>query len=273
MTPSADPAVPPALDAIRAAVRDRPRDVLVGLDVDGTLAPIVARPEDSRAVDGAAEAVRRLGQLGVRVAFVTGRPALQAVALLDLRDGDPVTVLGHYGMQRWRAGRLDSPPVAPGIATARDALPELLADAPAGVHVEDKEHSLVVHTRPAADPAGAAAALAGPLGELAACTGLELVPGRAVLELRPPGVDKGGALRDVARDAAAAVYVGDDVADLAAYDALRELAASGVATLAVASVDPEVADHDPQVAAAADLVLAGPRAVVAWLADLADCAV
>jgi trehalose 6-phosphate phosphatase len=259
---------PAAVDRIGTALREQPSDCLVALDVDGTLAPIVARPEDARALPAAAEAIRRLGRLGARVALVTGRPALQAVDLVGLSDGDPVTVMGHYGLQRWRAGRLDSPPVDPGVERARAALPDLLAAAPDGVHVEDKEHALVVHTRPAADPAAALVALRDPLTRLAAETGLELVPGRAVLELRPAGSDKGGAVRELAADATAVVYVGDDVADLAAYSVLRELAAHGVATLAVASVAPDLPDHDERVARAADLVLPGPSAVVAWLAEL-----
>jgi trehalose 6-phosphate phosphatase len=261
---------PTALDRIRAVLHDHPAGCLIALDVDGTLAPIVARPEDARALPEAAEAIRRLGRLGARVALVTGRPARQAVDLVGLHDGDPVTVLGHYGMQRWRAGRLESPPVDPGVERARAALPDLLADAPDGVHVEDKEHALVVHTRPAADPAAALEALRGPLTGLADDTGLELVPGRMVLELRPKGVDKGGAVRELAEAAEAVVFVGDDVADLAAYAVLRELAAGGTPTLAVASVDPDVSDHDGRVAAAADLILSGPQAVVHWLEKLTN---
>lgn len=259
----------PELQAIREAVRQDPAGCLIALDVDGTLAPIVARPEDARAVPGAAEAIRRLGERGVGVALLTGRPAAQAVELVGLSPGDPVTVLGHYGMQRWEAGRLVSPEVAPGVQQARKELPGLLAGAAEGVHLEDKEHSLVVHTRPAADPAAAVAALQPALEALAGRTGLELVPGRAVLELRPPGVDKGSALREAAEGARCVVYVGDDVADLMAYDALRDLARGGMRTLAVASVDPALADHDPRVAGAADVVLAGPSAVVSWLEELA----
>jgi len=139
------------------------------------------------------------------------------------------------------------------------------------VHVEDKHHSLVVHTRPAADPAGTLAELTPRLRSLAADTGLETVPGRFVLELRPPGVDKGAALRRIVSsyDARAVVYVGDDVGDLAAFDTVAALRSESVPGLTVASVDPELDDAPRELAERADLVLAGPRAVVAWLTALA----
>ncbi len=242
-------------------------DALIALDVDGTLAPIVARPEDAVAVAGAADALRALAGAGARVGLLTGRPVEQALGIVGLDDGDSIAVLGHYGVQRWEAGRVQSPPVAPGVEVARRELPRLLRAAPAGVRVEDKEHALVVHARQTDDPAAALAALEPSLAELAQRTGLELLQGRAVLELRPPSGDKGGALTELVERAAArfVVYVGDDVADLAAFSALRDIGTAGRRVLAVASIDPNLQDTDPRLAAEADLVLSGPSAVVEWL--------
>jgi trehalose 6-phosphate phosphatase len=134
-------------------------------------------------------------------------------------------VLGHYGLQRWSGGRLDSPPASPAIDQARRALADVVAGAPEGVHLEDKEHSLVVHTRPAADPAAALAGLHPQVAQIAASLGLEVVPGRFVVEVRPPGVDKGLAVRRLVEqlDARVALYVGDDLGDLPAYDAVESL--------------------------------------------------
>ncbi|HEY0937253.1 MAG TPA: trehalose-phosphatase, partial [Trebonia sp.] len=93
-------------------------------------------------------------------------------------------------------------------------------------------------------------------------------PGRMVLELRPPGMDKGAALRKLAaeRGARSVLYCGDDLGDLAAFAALRELRASGIPGCAVASQSAE----SPRVAEAADLVVDGPPGVVRLLAALAD---
>jgi trehalose 6-phosphate phosphatase len=249
-----------------------PARSVVAVDFDGTLAPIVERPEDARPAAGAVEALVALAGSVGRLAVVTGRGAEDVVRLGGLDRVDGLRVLGHYGLEQWCAGELTSPQPAPGVAEVRRRLPEILADAPEGVHVEDKAHSLVVHTRPAADPAAALALLAPTLQSLADETGLETVPGRFVVELRPPGVDKGGALRRIVStyDARAVVYVGDDLGDLAAFDAVASLRSEGaVPGVTVASVDPSLDDSPRELAERADLVLAGPSGVVEWLTSLA----
>jgi trehalose 6-phosphate phosphatase len=255
-----------------AAMLAGPRAAVVAVDFDGTLAPIVTRPEDARPVDGAADILTRLSGLVAVVAVVTGRAAPDAVALGGLDVVPGLRVLGHYGLEEWRDGQLRSPEPLPAIEVARERLRELLATAPDGVHVEDKEQSLVVHTRPAADPAAALAALTEPLQRLAAELDLELAPGRMVLELRPGGVDKGSAVRRLVdrETTSAVIYVGDDLGDLAAFDAVVECRTVGVAGVTVASVDPAVPDAPAELAAAADLVVGGPAAVVAFLGALAD---
>lgn len=89
-----------------------------------------------------------------------------------------------------------------------------------------------------------------------------------VLELRPPGVDKGVALTAYLREtgAGSVLYAGDDLGDLPAYDAVDELRAHGVPGLLVCSGGDEV----PELAARADLVVPGPGAVTGLLAALAD---
>jgi len=178
-------------------------------------------------------------------------------------------VLGHYGAQRWHDGVLSDPPVPPGVQAVREALPGLLAaaGAPEGTFVEDKGSALAVHTRRTADPAAALARLREPLSKLADSTELTLEPGRLVLEFRPPGMDKGAALRRLAAERAAGsvLYCGDDLGDLTAFAAIRDLRAQGVPGCAVASESTE----SPQVAAAADLAVDGPDGIVRFLADLA----
>jgi trehalose 6-phosphate phosphatase len=261
-------------DAIAALLAD-PRSALVALDFDGTLAPIVERPQDARLAVGGYDVLQSLASRIGQLAVVSGRAADEVVALGGLDGLTGLRVLGHYGLQQWHGGQLSSPPPAPGVDRARQALSALLADAPAGVYVEDKQHSLAVHTRPAAAPQHALDAIGPSLHRLAAETGLEAVPGRFVLELRPPGVDKGTALRDLVAEigAATVIYIGDDVGDLPAFRAVAELRGSGtVEGLAVAAVAPSSwggADEVPtDLRDAADLVLPGPDAVIGWLAGL-----
>jgi trehalose 6-phosphate phosphatase len=205
------------------------------------------------------------------VAVISGRAAAEVVQLAGIADDSPLRVAGHYGLQRWRAGTLSSPEPEPGVALARARLSAVLEGADAGVQVEDKQHSLAIHTRGASHPDTELAALEPALEVLADACGLEAVPGRYVIELRPSGVDKGSALRALIDEVGArvVVYIGDDLGDLPAYDAVDTLRGSGEITgLTVASVDPADADVPPEIAARADMVLDGPIAVVAWLGGL-----
>ncbi len=267
------------LDAIRAA----PGGALVAADFDGTLSPIVPDPMTARAYPGAVQALTRLAAVVSTVAIITGRPAADAVALGGLSDVPGLIVLGDYGAQRWQDGQVIAAPASDGVAEARQLLPELIAglraprqcrseggaaQALAGIRIEDKGTALAVHTRQAADPAGALELLRQPMADLARRAGLALEPGRFVLELRPHGMDKGRALRSLVteRGAASVLFCGDDLGDLSAFAAARALRAAGIAACTVASASAEV----PEVAGAADLVVDGPAGVVALLSALAS---
>lgn len=125
-----------------------------------------------------------------------------------------------------------------------------------------------MHTRRAADPQAAYDALRGPLAALAERHGLIVEPGRFVLELRPPGIDKGVALAEYVRETGArsVLYAGDDLGDLAAFAAVEKLRAEGTAGLLVCSGSTEVTE----LAERADLVVDGPAGVVGLLTALAD---
>ena len=256
-----------------AALLSDPGRALLGFDFDGTLAPIVPDPTAARAHPGAVDALARLAPYVGRMVVITGRPAQTAAdygGFAAVPGLDRLTILGQYGRERWEAttGQVVTPPPPPGVERARRELPALLArvGAPAGTSIEDKGAALAVHTRRSADPEGGFDLLHRPLAELAAGAGLALEPGRLVLELRAAGVDKGAALLGVVGEAgpagvSAVVFAGDDLGDLAAYDAVDRLRADGIPGLLLCSGSPEVT----AVAARADLVVDGPAGVVDFL--------
>jgi len=252
-----------------AALRADPTRGLVALDYDGVLAPIVDEPTRAWPAPGAIEVLRRLaGRVGT-LAVVTGRPAAVAVELGGLDSVPGLVVEGQYGAERWQDGSLSTPPEPPAVAAARSRLPGVLAAVGADpeVRVEDKRLALVVHTRRAAAPDAELARLAPAVRRLADELGLEVHPGRMVLELRPPGFDKGGVLRRLAAEAPGAIlFAGDDLGDLPAFAAVEELRAAGIPGVTVASASPEA----PEVAARADIAVDGPPGVVTLLAALAD---
>lgn len=254
----------PRTDAGReglAALRADPARALVALDYDGTLAPIVADPDDAAPAPGAVAALHVLaGRVGT-LALVTGRPADRVVELAGLQDVAGLLVLGQYGTQRWD-GELVGQPVAPGIAELREALPPAIGDA----RLEDKGLSLVVHARGLPDPDGELARLEPVVRGLAEPYGLEVHPGRLVLEVRPPGADKRSALLSLCEPAPSAVlFAGDDVGDLPAFAAVAELRAAGVPGLTVCSSSEE---GPVELREQADLVVNGPAGLVALLEQL-----
>lgn len=252
-----------------AALLDRPDAALLGLDFDGTLAPIVPDPDAARAHPDVPPALARLAPRLGRVAVITGRPAEVAVEYASLADIDRLVVLGHYGLERWEGGRLIAPPDDPAIAAARTRVPRLLAElGVADAYVEDKGRAIAVHVRRTADPLATFDLVAPRLRSLAGELGLAVEPGRMVFELRPAGGDKGDALRSLVAEQppSAVVFIGDDLGDLPAFAAVEALRGDGLPGLLVCSGSTEVTE----VAERADLVVDGPSGVAGLLQALAD---
>lgn len=251
------------------AIADDPDEAVVALDFDGTLAPIVDDPRTARSHPDVPAALSRLAPALRALVVLTARPAEIAVAYGGFTDIERLLVLGNYGLERWENGVLSAPEPPAGVAAARTALSETLsaAGAPAGVWTEDKGQALAVHTRRTADPRASLERLRAPLAELAERCGLVLQPGRMVLELRAPGMDKGAALRDIVdeRDGRSVLYAGDDLGDLPAFAAVTELRGRGVPGVAVACASTEVAE----LTAHADLVVDGPAEIAGLLGTLA----
>ncbi|WP_097956091.1 MULTISPECIES: trehalose-phosphatase [Streptomyces] len=268
------PAGREGLDAVLA----RPDRAVVALDFDGTLADIVPDPEQARAHPGTVAALAALAPKVAAVAVITGRPAGVAVrhgGFAGVPGLEHLVVLGHYGAERWDAvtGTVNAPAPHPGVAAVRAELPGVLHEFGSwrGTWIEEKGRAVAVHTRRAQDPQAAFETLRGPLGELAAKHGLIVEPGRLVLELRPPGMDKGVALATFVAelDAESVIYAGDDLGDLAAFAAVEKLRTEGpdgIPGLLVCSGSAEV----PELAERADLSVPGPAAVVDFLAALAE---
>ncbi|MFI5756617.1 trehalose-phosphatase [Streptomyces sp. NPDC051569] len=259
-----------------AALLARPGKAVVALDFDGTLAEIVPDPASARAHPRAVPALAALAPHVASVAVITGRPAGVAVeygGFAGVPGLEHLVVLGHYGAERWDAatGTVSAPAPHPGVAAARAELPSIFdrSGVSQGAWIEEKGQAFAVHTRRAADPGAAFDALRDPLTGLAARHGLIVEPGRMVLELRPPGVDKGVALTEYVHETGAetVLYAGDDLGDLPAYAAVEKLRSDGLPGLLVCS-----GTEVPDLADRADLRLQGPAAVVDFLAALARAA-
>lgn len=263
------PVTPRGAGLIEAICAD-PSRALLAMDFDGTLAPIVADPELAHVHPGARAALLRLTELIGSVAVITGRPVEVVRRLAAIDPGTQLTVLGQYGVERWSAAsdELVLPPPPPGIQVASEELHQLIADpvgqvSMVGVRLEHKGRALALHTRRAGEPEAAWQALRGPVTEIATRNGLHVEPGRLVWELRGGGVTKGVALADLAANTGARTVVmcGDDLGDLAAFDAVDALVAAGGSGGVVVSATLE----QPQVAERADVWCDGVPGLAAWL--------
>lgn len=261
-----------ALEALLAPLRAQPRRTALAFDFDGTLSDVVEDPAAAVARPGAAELLDQLAHRYRRVAVVSGRP----VAFLAAALPPSVLLSGLYGLELLVDGqRVEDPSVAPWRdAVARAVASATEATAPgtdlAGALVEGKGLSLTLHVRAHPELWPGVDALAA---RVAAETGLERRPAKQSVELHPPvEADKGRVLSQVLLahgETDGLLYVGDDVGDLPAFDAVAawRAAVAGRRGVAVAVAG---AESPPAIVAAADAVVDGPAGVVELLAHLAS---
>lgn len=197
------------------------------LDLDGTLAPIVARPQDVLPDARRTRLLERLLEgLDGRLAVITGRTLEDVDRILE---GSVACVSAVHGLVRRDAdGQLHTPPPHPGLAPAVHRL-KAFAERDKGLIVEEKGASVALHFRLARTHAGEARLLARRVAEE---TGLTLQEGDMVEELRPPGATKGdGIIAFMERapfEGATPVFAGDDVTDEHGFEAVARLGGYGV---------------------------------------------
>ncbi|MGH2699235.1 MAG: trehalose-phosphatase [Actinomycetota bacterium] len=255
----------------RAAVAANPQRSGVFLDFDGTISDIVEVPSDARPVEGARGVLSELAPKLAVVSIVSGRSARQLLEWL----GPDIEIWGVHGAEHVVDGRVElsdfAAPYAGVMAEVRAELEKRCAELGIpGVLVEDKEAVVGVHYRNAPVSREARESLERITEDVAGAHGLRMLPGRMVMELKPPvDFSKADVVKRLAQEheLRAAAFLGDDVGDLAAFDALDELAAQGVATVRVGVRS----DESPEeLLERADEIVEGPRATVAWLRSLLE---
>jgi len=230
-----------------ASLSESPDEAAILLDVDGTLAPIVSRPELATVPGENRAELRRLVSRYALVACISGRTGEDAARVVGV-DGH--VYVGVHGLE-----------LAPEAEAWREPLREFAesVDWP----VEDKGLALVFHYRESADEEAAFAELQR-VAARATALGLEAQFGRKVLEVRPPvAANKGTAVRTLLdqRGLRRALYAGDDTTDLDAFRGLDGLNLS--VRIAVAS-----SEGPPALLEAADLVVESPASLVVLLRQL-----
>jgi len=195
--------------------------LLIGCDFDGTLAPIVDRPQDARPISGGMEALAALAALPeTEVALISGRSLHDLAELAGPAPG--ITLIGGHGWE-WS----DGPDTALTEEQAHllgqlvERSEQIIRDVP-GALVERKPGSVAVHVRRSSRD-DAARVLQQVAGGPAAEAGVSVINGKEVVELCVADATKGTAIRELRRrvDPSAVTYFGDDTTD---EDAFAELA-------------------------------------------------
>jgi trehalose 6-phosphate phosphatase len=213
---------PTWIDAASEPLRaDRGRAAVL-LDLDGTLAPIVPRPEDSAIPERSRAALERIASGYGLTAVITGRPGLVARRIVGLEG---IAYAGNHGFELLRPGAAEPEPSA-ALAGHEDDARRFLAGTDLGeLRSEDKGPIVALHLRGAAD-SDLAERHARSIAAAAEAEGLIAHGGRMVPEIRPPvAVDKGVAVEALLAGAGltAALYAGDDRTDLDAFRSLARL--------------------------------------------------
>lgn len=211
-------------DAVELAHRvgSAPRPIVIGLDIDGVLSPLVDHADDAQLLDGVADAITRLNALNdVTVAAVSGR-ALSSMQTFGLPGH--VRLVGSHGMEAADTPmRLLTDAERTRLATLLQLAERAAAAAGDGAWVETKSASVAVHVR-TANPDTARKALADLEAQTNNVDGASCKPGSNVLELFARHASKGTAIQELRRDtgASTAVFIGDDVTDEEAFATLRD---------------------------------------------------
>lgn len=219
-----DPDPPNPLEAALGRSLDFDDGLLLGVDFDGTLAPIVEEPTDAAITDRARAALEELSEHPhVAVAVVSGRE------LSDLAERvgvDGVVYAGNHGLELREGDSTNVHPLAVDQRREIDVLCERLEerlDGIEGAEVEDKGVTATVHFRKADDAERVARLTEGVVSEAEA--ELHVSTGKCVREIRPAvDWDKGAAMRLLVERSPAGyrpLYVGDDTTDEDAFRALR----------------------------------------------------
>ncbi len=228
------------------------------LDVDGTLVEFAPTPDAVRVGQRLVELLNRLNTaLGGAVALVSGRP----IAKLDeLFDPLRLPAAGNHGIERRDAtGETFLPDIQPRDLDPVRAAFERFAEDNAGVVVEDKGTSVALHYRLAPEAADSARRLAHSI-MLDIGSGFCTQTGKMLVELRPAGADKGGAIEAFMTEPPFAgrvpVFIGDDETDEDGFAAVNRIGGHSI----------RVGDADSSVASwwACDI-----GAVLDWLEQIA----
>jgi trehalose 6-phosphate phosphatase len=252
---------------------DAPREAAVFCDIDGTLAPIVERAEDAKVPEATARLLATIARKYGCVACISGRSVAEARRLVGVGG---IAYAGMHGVEMlWP--HATTPELSPEVSDWADRVRVFVEENSSRdlrilrVRLEDKGPIWAFHWRGAPDEAKAQEAVKE-IADAAEEAGFKPHWGRKVLEVRPPlPIDKGQAIKALVHHCPvrSALFGGDDVTDLDAFEALDDLVADGQLGSAV-RVGLRSDEGPPGIVERADLAVDGVLGFQTVLQVLAD---
>ena len=198
-------------------------------DIDGTIANIVAIPEEAAVTPGCRRSLQSLVDGLALVAIVTGRGVEAARSMVQVKGA---VYIGNHGLERWDEAGVC---LVPEAEQYRDRVQEAAGQLRQwltlpGIAVEEKGVGISVHYRGSQDWEHAHGAILSACTELGLDTWLDVQPGRAVLNLKIPiKADKGTAIQELVREFGlrGGIVLGDDITDIDGFRAVHRLSAEG----------------------------------------------
>jgi trehalose 6-phosphate phosphatase len=245
------------LEAIRPNLTLSPFGLIT--DIDGTISDIAPSPALATVSIECREQLQKLVTEIELVAAISGRPAIEARAMVGV---DGIIYIGNHGLELWQDGNVH---LAEGaeryreeVAAVRRELEGLLGIE--GIAIEDKEIAIALHYRDCSDKVNARDTILDRVAEFEATGNFQIVEGKMVVELRPPlDINKGNAVGDLITRyrLEGGIYLGDDNSDL---DAFRLMHRPGFYSIGI------ISDETPdEVIREADFTLNGVPDVARFL--------
>lgn len=225
------------------------------LDIDGTLLDLARTPDRVKVPRELSRALEKLSDhLSGALAFVSGR-SLESIDRL-FAPFRPAAIGTHGGEIRGADGAIArSQPLPEKVAEIFTGLAENIP----GLLLEDKRSALALHYRLAPEAHPVMLSAMEKHARLLENENVHILHGKAVIEARRQGVDKGTAVAILARQkpfsGRAVLFGGDDTTDLDVFRILPQLGGEGFS----------VGQHFP----GADYIFDSPLAVRRWLTEAA----
>lgn len=206
-------------------LRDCPSKTAILSDIDGTLHPIVERPDQIHFTDYIPSILEKLARKYAIVGLITGRSLKNALHFIKARG---IIYIGNHGLEISRNSKIEYArgvqEFIPGIRRALDLINNGPLGKIPGIFIEDKKVAVAVHYRQAPDRSSVVGQF---VSQTAKELGLKVIRGRKVYELQPPvKVNKGTALVEILKASGVnlALYMGDDISDIKAFRRLKAVA-------------------------------------------------